>query len=139
MVLMTVRRPVAGRHHFQRNVLASPSAVGLLRDLVTIHLNKWGLDTLDDDARLIVSEIATNAVNASPCQMIRMEMFTLPGALVLEIWDPSPRPPARRQAGMRDTGGRGLEIVDFLADGWGHRWPPEGGKIVYALLKAGVA
>ncbi len=51
-------------------------------------------------------------------------LFGEPGVRV-EVADASDRAPARRQAAGDDTGGRGLELVDGLADRWG--WQREGG------------
>ncbi|MYV69761.1 ATP-binding protein, partial [Streptomyces sp. SID2131] len=47
-----------------------------------------------------------------------------------EVADASDRPPKPRHAHGDDTNGRGLELVDGLADRWG--WQPEGrGKSIW--------
>jgi hypothetical protein len=48
----------------------------------------------------------------------------------LEVADSSARPPVPRHAEGDETNGRGLELVDGLADRWG--WMPEGaGKRIW--------
>lgn len=48
----------------------------------------------------------------------------------IEVADASASPPRRRRADGDDTNGRGLELVEVLADRWG--WQPEGrGKRVW--------
>jgi hypothetical protein len=56
---------------------------------------------------------------------------TAPAAAVrVEVADTSENPPAPRHAQRDETGGRGLELVDGLADRWG--WRPEGaGKQIW--------
>ena len=44
---------------------AVPAAVGCSRQLVRLGLNRWGLARMAGDAELVVSELATNAVQAT--------------------------------------------------------------------------
>ncbi|MBO2455712.1 ATP-binding protein [Actinomadura barringtoniae] len=120
---------------FRREVLAVPSSAGLLRDLTEVQLAKWGAGaTLMDDALLVVSELATNSIRACPGHLIALVLRTIPGALIIEVHDPSQAPPRPRRASVADDGGRGLEIVDHLAELWGTHWPAGGGKIVWAKM-----
>lgn len=58
------------------------------------------------------------------------------GTVRVEVADISARPPTRRWAEGGDTGGRGLELVDGLADRWG--WQREGtGKRVWCEVDRG--
>lgn len=78
---------------------------------------------------LLISELVTNAVVHTGCPAVLRMLFGEPGVRV-EVTDASDRAPARRQAGGEDTGGRGLELVDGLADRWG--WQREGaGKRIW--------
>src|SRR6266568_9359858 len=49
---------------FERTVLAAEASVGLLRGYAETALMKWDLVPRTDDVRVVVSELATNAVRA---------------------------------------------------------------------------
>ncbi len=130
-------RPRVGGCELRREVLAAPATVGLLRDLAGVHLVKWGASAeLVDDVRLVVSELVTNSVAVCRGEVIVFEMYALAGAVMVEVRDPVEEGPVRRAAGPGDEGGRGLLIVGALAEAWGTRRPPGGGKIVWARVAA---
>ena len=86
---------------------------------------------------LLVSELVTNAVVHTGCTAV-LRLF-LPGAAAdsapvrLEVADASTRAPMPRCADGDATGGRGLALVDGLADRWG--WSAEGaGKSIWCEL-----
>jgi anti-sigma regulatory factor (Ser/Thr protein kinase) len=92
-------------------------------------------DPISEDVRLVTSELVTNVV-----------LHTEDGG-ALRAWDPKPAVPLRievedqdvaardvvvaRPEGVRRVGGRGLRIVDDLADDWGII-ATETGKVVWA-------
>jgi anti-sigma regulatory factor (Ser/Thr protein kinase) len=95
-------------------------------------LRKWGYaDRRLDDARLLLSELVTNAITHahSPFSVsIRSQ-----GQLVrLAVHDQSPIPPKPRFASP-ESGGRGLQIVAALSKDWGFVTTPLG-KTVWAEL-----
>lgn len=56
-----------------------------------------------------------------------------PGTVRVEVADASDHPPLQRHADREETNGRGLELVDGLADRWG--WQPEGeGKRIWCEI-----
>jgi anti-sigma regulatory factor (Ser/Thr protein kinase) len=58
------------------------------------------------------------------------------GTVRVEVADVSARAPRQRRAGEEATNGRGLELVDGLADRWG--WQPEGaGKRIWCEIDRG--
>ncbi|MFG2003380.1 ATP-binding protein [Spirillospora sp. NPDC048911] len=132
---MTERLQAHGRE-FGKGVIATPAVVGLLRDLTEAHLHKWGLSDHVENATLVVSELVTNAVNAGRGRLIGFQVICLPAVLMIEIWDPAESKPARKTPEPEDTAGRGLLIVEAVAQAWGIRaHPPEtGGKTVWACL-----
>jgi anti-sigma regulatory factor (Ser/Thr protein kinase) len=91
-------------------------------------------DSQTDTLVLLVSELVTNAVvHTGRPAVLRLTAGGPPARTVpvrLEVVDDSSRPPRPRRAAGEDTCGRGLELVELLADRWG--WQPEGeGKRVW--------
>lgn len=116
---------------FRRDLFPVPSSVRLGRDLAEVHLNKWGLAAMADNVALIVSELLTNAIAASR-GMVTMRLLMDSETLTIEVTDASPSRPRRKRATANDIGGRGLQIIEFLAESWGDRPSPDGGKVVWA-------
>lgn len=137
---------VAGEIRRQRvRLAAAPSVVPWTRRLLRDVLAEWQLESKLDPALLLVSELVTNAVQASgdcPCNgsqnqpAIVLTVAFTETSLLLEVWDSSPLPPVLQEADVTGDRGRGLMLVDFLADAWGHR-PEGGGKVVWCELTAG--
>ncbi|QRP48820.1 ATP-binding protein [Amycolatopsis sp. FDAARGOS 1241] len=104
------------------------------RDFTRATLARWGLPTLADDAVLVVSELATNAVlHGTGTASVRLSHA---GSVVrIEVADESPAVPAKRSSGA--DGGWGLRLVELLSLAWGVT-PTAGGKVVWCDL-AGTA
>lgn len=87
-----------------------------------------------DDAMLVLSELVTNAMvhGGAGCTI---EMQHSDHRLRLEVRDRSPKAPVLVLASPRDVGGRGLRVVDAVAEAWG--WEPTAdGKRVWAIVHA---
>ncbi len=107
--------------------------VGVARRAVGTWLHQRGCRTCDD-AVLVLSELVTNAMvhAAAGC---RIDVRHSGDRLRLEVWDPSPQAPVIRLVGPSHVGGRGLRIVDAVAEAWG--WHPTvDGKCVWAVVPA---
>jgi anti-sigma regulatory factor (Ser/Thr protein kinase) len=88
--------------------------------------------SLCDDLELVVSELVTNAVRAgSPT--VRIEMALEGDAVMIRVGDSATGWPEAREAGIHDTGGRGLPLVSAVSSSWGVRIS-EHGKTVWAAL-----
>lgn len=100
-------------------------------------------------AALVMTELVTNAVNEMGGDMsafthegeisanqwrIRAGLYRTRDAVVIEVWDASCKPPRLTSASVDDEGGRGLRIIDEIAEAWGYRWVAPGGKVVWARL-----
>ncbi|MGW0588569.1 ATP-binding protein [Streptosporangium sp. NPDC002607] len=112
---------------------AAPSSVRDARSMVRRELSLWGVDDLIDDCVLVVSELVTNAVKhgGAACALrIRGDGGLVHG----ELFDPGAGAPRVCARDMEATGGRGLQIVDALADDWGVTHSPSGGKTVWFIL-----
>lgn len=98
-------------------------------------LQSWELHLVVDAAALIVSELATNAVlHARSSFTVRLALDGQ-GKLLVEVVDGSVRPPQAKPHGAGATTGRGLSIVEELADEWGVEPRPDG-KAVWVRLDA---
>jgi serine/threonine-protein kinase RsbW len=92
---------------------------------------------LVDDAELIVSELATNALAASssPLTLIRAHISLLTAVTRIEVWDRGVGKPQPVPSDREAEGGRGLLLVDALSSEWG--WYARAGrfgKVVWAEL-----
>jgi len=101
-------------------------------------LREWNLRHLADNAEIIVSELATNALKASwslhGTPPITVRLRAKWESLVIEVWDALPAPPQSQPHGIDADSGRGLEIVAMLSENWGYYHPEIGGKVVWAAI-----
>lgn len=136
---------VLGEDHQSLDVrlTAVAAAVPWARRVLRHMLCEWRLQSLEDTAALLVSELVANAVAVTggpgrddrEVPMIGLTIRLAAANLVLEVWDASPARPAMRESGAVDDHGRGLVLVDALADAWGHR-DAGTGKVVWCELAA---
>lgn len=101
----------------------------LARHLAVHRLDAWGLpygSTTADTAALLVAELAANAVTHGrvPGRDFELRLVLTPATLTIDVSDTRgerrpPQPAARlTPPGPEDTAGRGLLLVDALADRW---------------------
>ena len=101
------------------------------RRSVCVHLVDHRLLYLVDDARLVVSELAANAVRHAHSPFT-VSLRQADRAVFLSVQDGSPGTPALLDPGLLSTAGRGLSIVDLVSEDWGVTPAPGGGKSVWA-------
>jgi anti-sigma regulatory factor (Ser/Thr protein kinase) len=124
------------------------TAVSCSRLFIRYTLKEIGLAHLIDDAELVVSELMTNAVEATgvtdphprwtelrDLALVRVTIVKLKTGLVVEVWDRDTTPPTVKQAAWDDESGRGLFIVTELCQRWNHYLPRGGGKVVWGELE----
>jgi anti-sigma regulatory factor (Ser/Thr protein kinase) len=120
-----------------------PSAVPCARLHAKHIFREWRLAHVADDAELIVSELMTNALNATKAprdyQPITLRLLASREYLLIQVWDALTAAPVPRPHAIDSETGRGLEIVTLLCDRWGYYHPPEGGKVTWAALVTGAA
>lgn len=102
-------------------------------------LAAWGLGHFAGDAELVVSELVTNAVQASSSagvlDPVRVCLTTIGTQLLVQVRDGCPAFPVRGYAGVSAEAGRGLMIVGHIAAEIGcHRTPGMPGKVVWCLI-----
>ncbi|MFE2599715.1 ATP-binding protein [Streptomyces sp. NPDC059396] len=99
-----------------------PRCVAYARLELRKALADWGLSVLEDSAVLILSELLSNAglhAKVTPEQTIETRYFRSSGALRIEVHDGSSERPHPRVPDSEAVDGRGLFLVDALADAWG--------------------
>ncbi|MET7643865.1 ATP-binding protein [Streptomyces sp. NPDC005426] len=135
---------MADRQEARVTLPSEPVSVSSARRYVARVLADWGLpegtDT-GDTVRLIVSELATNAVQhtfgQSPTFTVDLRLER-DEQLSLGVTDSHPRWPQRLPAAVRQDNGRGMVIIRSLAKEYGGRLTvtptPDGGKTVWVAL-----
>ena len=103
-----------------RDLGVHPSHVGLARRLVTAQLSDWHINgEVGEVTVLLVSELVTNAMRHGGAP-IRLVADVTSSGLRVEVYDGnSDAFPAVRDIRPDAPGGRGLRLVDALADRWG--------------------
>lgn len=101
------------------------------RRFVCSHLVEHRLLHMIDDVRLVVSELAANAVRHARSPFT-VSLGQADGAVFLSVQDGSAGAAVLRAPELLDTAGRGISIVDMVSDDWGVTHTPGGGKSVWA-------
>lgn len=103
---------------------ALPVAPSRARTHARTVLAEWGLTAIIDEADLVISELTTNAVQASERLQehpptIKLWLLSDAVRLVVVVWDASLQLPQVTDAPPDALNGRGLQIVAELSDDWG--------------------
>lgn len=124
----------AGAPHEQVTVDLGPSidSAGVARAVVREHLAGVPDDVVET-ACLLAGELVANVLLhvATPSRLI---VTRTPTQVRVEVSDHSPEPPAPRSTRLQDLTGRGLRIIDELAEAWGTIRHPGDGKTVWFTL-----
>ncbi|GAA3447883.1 ATP-binding protein [Planomonospora venezuelensis] len=117
---------------------ATAESVGLARDFTTATLTAWGLTACVEDIRVCVSELASNALvhGTEPGYGFLVRLEAEEEFVRLEVHDSHNRWPRIRHPADTDTCGRGLLIVEALAEDWGVQEGDPLGKVVWSRLPA---
>lgn len=127
-VLVESRTPGRVTRRFE----PAPSGAHAARSFVSGTMLAWDCPHLLDAAKVIVSELAGNALRYSTGRFtVTLEQRR--GEIWIGVHDSAQQLPQRRRAAVSATGGRGLELVAALSSRWGTD-PDETGKTVWAVL-----
>lgn len=97
---------------------AIPTSPGAARRLLRLFCQQWEVDE-PSGADLLLTEIVTNVVNHAKTDMT-LRIHARESGLRIEVTDCSSRLPERRRPNSRSEHGRGLLLLDRLADSWGY-------------------
>ena len=116
-------QPDYSTRNFTVQLSSTPRGARLARLLATEQLRSWGLPL--DPARQLVAELAANASahGRVPGRDFRLMLCVIDNTLRIEVTDTrGDCPPHPQDATPDEESGRGLLLVDSLADRWG--WSP---------------
>jgi anti-sigma regulatory factor (Ser/Thr protein kinase) len=115
---------------------SSLAAVADARTFVSAALRRWDLASLVMDAELLTSELVTNAVLHARSG-VTVTVAVADGTAEIGVTDESTAAPAPRSPIPSIEGGRGLRLVDRVAEDWGVAYL-DLGKQVWCRLDVGV-
>ncbi|MFE7296799.1 SpoIIE family protein phosphatase [Streptomyces sp. NPDC057579] len=111
---------------------ADPAGTAEVRSAVRRTLDQWRAGAVTHDVEVAASELIANALTHTESgALVSVEL--LPGSpcrIRLEVEDRSSQWPRRRRPGETATSGRGLLLVEALADRWGAE-PRGSGKALW--------
>ncbi|MCX2923379.1 SpoIIE family protein phosphatase [Streptomyces sp. NEAU-W12] len=137
VALLLLRRrppdsPRAGGRLQQHVAPGDPEALVEARRMVRAGVGAWGTGNRADEIELVADELITNALMHTEGSAV-VTLRVLTGGerrLRVEVADSSSALPRRREAGESGVSGRGLLLVETLADEWGVE-ARGGGKCVW--------
>ena len=110
-----------------------PSSVPQAREFVRSLLSDWRAEHLFDEASLIVTELAANAVvHARSPYEVRLTLSA--GRLRIEVADGDPGTPEPQPFSAVAETGRGIVLVSAISASWGIEAQPDG-KVTWAELR----
>ncbi|GAA3963371.1 hypothetical protein GCM10023085_52530 [Actinomadura viridis] len=121
----------------------APSSVALARRRLRSELFALGLfEAIVDDATVIVSELISNALRHArplPSGQVQLTWIRNGDLIELAVSDGGAMTEPRRGPGtLSSLGGRGLGIVEALAEGWGVRHE-DGSTTVWAVIRVSMS
>lgn len=126
MALLLLRRDAeeaqqAGGRLQQHVAPGDPEALVSARHMIGAAVRSWGAGDRADEIELIADELIVNALmHTDGPAIVTLRVLSGPERrLRVEVEDRSSALPRRREAGDSGVSGRGLMLVDRLADVWG--------------------
>ncbi|MGW6979047.1 SpoIIE family protein phosphatase [Streptomyces sp. NPDC054932] len=143
MALLLLRRQVVaapeGGGRLQQHVApGDPEALVAARHMIGAAVRSWGARERADEIELVADELIVNALmHTDGPAIVTLRVLAGPQRrLRVEVEDRSSALPRRREAGESGVSGRGLMLVDRLADVWGVE-PRGSGKCVWCEFVMG--
>ncbi|MEU5820082.1 SpoIIE family protein phosphatase [Streptomyces sp. NPDC047803] len=113
--------PQSGGRLQQHVAQNDPEALSSARHMIRAAVRAWGAKDRADEVELAADELVTNALmHTDGGAIVTIRVLTGPDRrLRVDVEDRSSALPRRRDAGEAGVSGRGLMLVDQLADAWG--------------------
>jgi anti-sigma regulatory factor (Ser/Thr protein kinase) len=124
------------RQGAQLLLAAVPRGVSLSRQLVRQMCLLSDLDAVADVAELLASEVVTNGVRHAVTTCLEVVVEVGQGQLRVSVVDKDSTVPIMRQGNVEALGGRGLHLLDRLADSWGVTELQDGKEVWFTLSVA---
>ncbi|WP_455355948.1 ATP-binding protein [Streptomyces sp. SYSU K217416] len=138
---MTTTPRGSGYPGYGETMTRTPETAEKARRLARVALCAWNMDDAGDSAALLLTELFANAVRHARGECVRV-IIDRPDddRVYVAVIDRAPRQlPELCKAGPDDINGRGLALVEELADRWGYDLMGSGrslwGKRVWAEMK----
>ncbi|MFC8078137.1 ATP-binding protein [Streptomyces sp. NPDC057307] len=110
--------------HADMSFDADPRHVKAARRVTAAVLERAGVRDREmvGTVQLLVSEIVTNAIVHGTANSVSFQVTCDPaGDVLIQVDDHSSGGPEVREPGPDDEGGRGMQLVSFLARDWGRK------------------
>ncbi|NUP47300.1 MAG: PAS domain S-box protein [Catenulispora sp.] len=133
VTLVLIRMPHTPGETATVDLPATHRSVSVGRQFAVETVDTWTCPdaAIRDTVELLTSELLTNAVkHGRGGGTVTLRLLCFHDRLTVEVTDHSSREPRARHAGVGDESGRGLMLVEALAQAWGTR-PTGGGKTVW--------
>jgi hypothetical protein len=111
-----------------------PGAIKAVRRFVCETFAAWSRQDVLDEAAIVASELATNAVRYSDTAF-RVVLERGSSSVRIAVHDGSASLPVRRHPGAHEPNGRGIALIERMSAVWGAELVG-GGKVVWADLDA---
>lgn len=111
----------------------APQSVAALRHQIRELMRRWDLEDIADDAELLVSELAANAVQHATGLHYTVAVTASAGRILIEVFDSELRLPVVREPDIGRESGRGLTTLAALAKDWGAVACPSGKCVWFTL------
>ena len=116
---------------YELELAAELISASIAREFVGRNLGAHDLSYLVDDVRLVVGELAANALVHARTPLV-VSLMGDAMSVLLTVRDGSPAFPVRATGNDLATSGRGLAIVEALSHDWGVTRGPGHEKAVWA-------
>lgn len=109
-----------------------PGSAALARRFVDETLGGWGCEEVAEAARLLASELVTNAVLHARTDLA-VVVRLVRGGVRVEVHDGNTAAPVVRHYEDEAMTGRGLSLVDQMASRWGVEYTRDGKAVWFEL------